>query len=141
MEKLKETHLALGGSILDRNGFLRDDFQVENQWHIKAVQYYSFIDYYNNRMKPSGVCKLIEWIVYKRDFENSFPLMYHLERSYNKQWNSFTHVLGRKTSQHFHETLINFSQYCPSYMELKPIIICDVTGESPLLAPVSSGFN
>ncbi len=61
------------------------------------------------------------------------------ERSYNDQF-GYTYILGRKLHPHYHESLISFGDYCPSYMELKLWIIGDITGEIPLDAIISSGY-
>jgi len=139
MEKIKQTHLALGGNELDREGFVRDIFSLEQQWIVLAIQYYSFIKYYDDPTNPSHIFKLIEWIVYPDDFIDGFVPMYHLERSYNDEL-GYIYILGRKIHPHYHESLISFGDYCPSYMELKTWIIGDITGETPLDAIISSGY-
>jgi hypothetical protein len=139
MEKIKETHLGLGGDPLDREGFVRDVFSLEHEWIVSAIQYYSFIKYYQNPMNPSHIFKLIEWTVYPKEFIAGFAPMYHLERSYSEEF-GYTYILGRKTHPNYHETLISFRDYCPSYMELKALIIGDITGEMPLDALISSGY-
>jgi hypothetical protein len=68
-----------------------------------------------------------------------FAPMYHLERSYSDVF-GFTHILGRKMYPNYHESLIDFADYCPSYMELKTLIIGDITGEMPLPVLISSGY-
>ncbi len=139
MDKLRQTHLILGGSELDRQGFLRDVFVLEHQWIVSAVQYYSFIKYYADPLNPSHIFKLIEWTIYPIDFIDGFAPMYHLERSYSDEF-GYTFILGRKIQVHYHESLINFGDYCPSYMELKTLIIGDITGEIPLSPLISSGY-
>jgi hypothetical protein len=139
MEKIRQVHLVLGGSELDRAGFVRDIFGLEQQWVVSAVQYYSFIKYYDDPTNPSYIFKLIEWTVYPIDYIDGFVPMYHLERSYNDQF-GYTYVLGRKFYPNYHESLINFGDYCPTYMELKSLIIGDIIGEVPLEALISSGY-
>jgi hypothetical protein len=139
--KLRQVHLELGGNIFDRKGFIRDVFTLnDHQWVISAEQYYSFIDYYDNPIKPNAVFKLIQWTVYPADFKGGFAPAYHLERSYSEEF-GFTYILGRKLYPHYHESLINFLGRCPSYAELKPLIIGDVTGEAPLSFIVASGYR
>jgi hypothetical protein len=140
MAKLGHVHLALGGSVLDREGFIRDIFKLEHQWLVSAVQYYSFVAYYDDPMDLSNITKLIEWAVFHDDYQSGFAPRYHLERSYSDEF-GFTHVLGRKLRLGYHESLIFFDDYCPSYMELKRIIIGDITGEAPLYAVISSGYQ
>jgi hypothetical protein len=139
MEKIRQTYIALGGNELDREGFVRDVFRLEQQWIVSAVQYYSFIKYYDDPMNPSHIFKLIQWTIYPIDFMGGFAPMYHLERSYSDEF-GYTYVLGRKIHPHYHESLIDFGDYCPSYMELKLLIIGDIIGEAPLDALIASGY-
>ncbi|CAF1303315.1 unnamed protein product [Didymodactylos carnosus] len=139
--KLTQVHFDLGGSALDRKGFVRDVFSLgDHQWMISAQQYYSFIDYYDNPIVPNAVFKLIEWTVYPIDFTDGFAPAYHLERSGSEEF-GFIYILGRKLYPHYHESLVNFFNRCPSYMELKALIIGDVTGEAPLIFLVASGYK
>jgi hypothetical protein len=131
MDKIRQTYLILGGNEFDREGFIRDIFSLEQQWIISAVEYYSFIKYYDDPTNPNYIFKLIQWTIYSNDFINDFNPMYHLERSYNDEF-GYTYILGRKLYPHYHESLISFGDYCPSYMELKLWIIGDITGEIPL---------
>ncbi|CAF3872134.1 unnamed protein product [Rotaria sp. Silwood1] len=138
--KIREVHLELGGSTLDRKGFVRDVFSIGHQWTISERQYYSFIDYYDNPIVSNAVFKLIEWTVFPPDYQGGFAPAYHLERSYNKEY-GFTYMLGRKFYPHYHESLVNFYEECPSYMGLKALIIGDLTGEAPLVFIVASGYR
>jgi hypothetical protein len=139
MDKIRQTHFSLGGDALDRQGFVRDVFGLEQRWIVSAVQYYSFIKYYADPTNPSHIFKLIEWTVYPIDYVDGFTPMYHLERSYSEEF-GFTHILGRKLYPHYHESLISFDDYCPSYIELKTLIIDDITGDAPLPVLISSGY-
>jgi hypothetical protein len=140
MEKIRQVHLVLGGNELDREGFMRDIFGLEQQWVVSAVQYYSFIKYYDSPLDiASYISKLIQWTVFPSDFVYDFPLMYHLERSPGYP-SGYTYVLGRKIRPRYHESLINFGDRCPTYMELKAMIIGDITSEQPLHAIAASGY-
>ena len=139
-DKLKQVHLALGGSILDREGFTRDMFVIDGSpWLITAIQYYSFIDYYDNPEVPNAVFKLIQWNILSMDSKGFVILSYHLERSYTSEL-GFRYFLGRRPCPRFHETLINFFNRCPSYMELKSLIIGDLNGEERLSPVTASGY-
>ena len=141
INKIKEVHLELGGNILDRQGFIRDVFTVnKQQWNIAAIQYYTFIDYYDNPVVPNDVFKLIQWNIYRSNYKDGFVPAYHLERSYSQEY-GFTYILGRKLYPHYHESLVNFFDRCPSYMELKSLIIGDVTDETPLAFITASGYR
>ena len=138
IDKIREIHLALGGDEHDREGFVRDAFTLEQQWVVAAVQYYSFIDYYDLPVNSFHIFKLIQWNIYSIDDIDSFVPEYHLERGGTDEL-GYNYFLGRRLYPHYHETLINFGDYCPSYMELKTLIIGDITGEMPLDALTASG--
>ena len=138
INKFKQTYFALGGDPFDRDGFIRDSFILEQQWIIAVVQYYSFIKYYDIPWNPSYIFKLFEWTVYPINSMDGFFPQYHLERSYNDLF-GYTYMLGRKIQLHYHESLVNFGDDCPSYMKLKSLIIGDITGEAPLRPLAASG--
>ncbi|CAF1140624.1 unnamed protein product [Adineta steineri] len=138
ISKIREVHLKLGGTILDRQGFIRDTFGLRHQWLISARQYYSFIDYDDNPIEPDAVFKLIEWAVYPIHYSGGVVPLYQLERSHHEHF-GFIYVLGRKHSPRYHESLINFLDRCPSYMELKALIMDYVMGEAPVDFIVASG--
>ncbi len=138
IDKIRETHLLLGGNEFDRDGFVRDAFTLEQQWIVTAVQYYTFINYYDLPVNSGHIFKLIEWNIFSIDYIDGFVPKYHLERSGTDKL-GYKYVLGRKLYPHYHESLINFGDYCPSYMKLKTLIIGDITGELPLDALSASG--
>ena len=140
MDKITQVHLQLGGSELDRAGFVRDMFRLDDRWLVVAEQYYSFIEYYNNPHISSIMHKLFQWVVYPDEFMEDFAPMYHLERSYSGKF-GYTYMLGRKTTPYRHESLINFGSDCPSYMQLKMLIIGDITGQVYLAAIASSEYS
>ncbi|CAF0777100.1 unnamed protein product [Adineta steineri] len=139
VDKIRQTHLSLGGSEFDREGFRRDLFILKHQWMVLATQYYTFIKYYDEPSNPSYIFKLFQWTVYTIDSPNEFALMYHLERSPSVD-SGYTYVLGRKIHPYYHESLIHFGNSYPSYMTLKTLIIDDIMGDKRLAAIASSGY-
>ncbi|CAF1223793.1 unnamed protein product [Rotaria sordida] len=139
INKFKQTYFDIGGDPFNREGFVRDVFTLKYQWIISAVQYYRFINYYDTEWNPVNMSKLFEWNVYPIDFIDGFAPMYHLERSYTDEF-GYTYMLGRKIQLTYHESLVNFGDYCPSYMELKTLIIGDITGEASILPLIASGY-
>ena len=138
--KLKQVHLELGGSIRDRQGFMRDEFTIDGgKWLIEAIQYYSFIDYYDNPVVPNNVFKLFEWKIFLMQSKSFVTFAYHLERSYSSEF-GVSYFLGHTPCPHYHETLISFLDRCPSYMELKSLIIGDLNGDERLFHITASGY-
>ena len=123
IEKIGQIHLILAENKVNREGFIRDLFILEEQWIVSAIEYYSFIP--SNDSNETLI--YVEWIVYQNDFVS----MYDLERSSDEDL-GFVYILRRKRDSYSVELLIYFEDYCPSYMELKTFIIGDITGQMSL---------